>query len=1020
MGIKMDVAHIKELYQSERYQEIIKESEAFEIGQITDMEVIFRVAESYRRQENWQMSALWLERLVELNDKRRYIEKLSEAYQHMDATREHWEALLKLSRGKADNVYSMAQYQLAKCNHAKDQELYELALAAAREEYQDELFFELARLCEKVNKPEEKTYYLEKIKNNSKDKDAIVSAERMIAGGEAASPAKPGKGLGQMLSKLIKGKKERIVPETIEPYFAGVKGMQAIKEELGALYHCLQQKKGNSIQVPYNFIISGQAGSGKTMLAHIIAKILYDNDLTGEEEATEINALSLMEDLSLLEQGTVVIINNAECLWQTTSDCKDGGDENKIWLAIEPILEQACENRDHFYIFLGETQQMDSLIRNNAKLKNDVTYLKIPIYSSYELHQIGLQMIQEDGCHLSKEAAEQFYQQIRRHSALGDFANGHSIRNLVIEAKKNMGYRVAQGGNADRFEEEDFILQNDSEETLEELRGKLNSMIGLSSVKEEVEQKIIFYQERENARREGIVDEEPITLNTLLLGPPGTGKTTVARLLGKIYGQIGILPRGDIFVEVTRDGLVAGYSGQTALKVDELIKKAMGGVLFIDEAYNLVTGDHDEFGREAFNTLLTRAENYRDRLMIIMAGYEEPMRQLLAANEGMKRRFPNELYFENYTEEELNQIFRSMLHARNYSLHMDAQKSVARLIKSRMGRSDFGNAGDIRNMIDGMIQKLSVRVHHDKTDNIGVRRTICRIDVENYVGKTSEEEKTLEDYLEELDNLIGLEGVKKHIHEEIKASRIAQERARRAGVQYSPGSLHMLLTGNAGTGKTTVARLIGKIYGKAGLIKSEDVFVEIRRESLVAGYMGQTGIKVAHEVDKAKGGILFIDEAYNLVNGSHDEFGREALNTLLAPIENNRDDLMVIMAGYEHEMNQLLDNNQGLRSRMNTVLNLEDYSKEQMREIFYQKAKEGGYQVEENLESFVEDFLMREKQKAKADFGNARGVRNCYEKVIKRMNARICAMEADVLTDADLQKIPDEVLNTIRREDIEE
>ena len=119
-------------------------------------------------------------------------------------------------------------------------------------------------------------------------------------------------------------------------------------------------------------------------------------------------------------------------------------------------------------------------------------------------------------------------------------------------------------------------------------------------------------------------------------------------------------------------------------------------------------------------------------------------------------------------------------------------------------------------------------------------------------------------------------------------------------------------------------------------------------------------------------------------------------------------------------MNQLLDNNQGLRSRMNTVLNLEDYSKEQMREIFYQKAKEGGYRVEENLESFVEDFLMREKQKAKADFGNARGVRNCYERVIKRMNARICAMEADVLTDADLQKIPDEVLNTIRREDIEE
>ena len=1009
----MDAAHIKELYQNKRYQEIIEESKAYEPEQIEDIDNIYRIADSYRRQDDWKMNVRWMERLVELTDKRRYLEKLSEAYQHIDATREQWNQLAVLSSGKADNVYSMARYQYAKHNFASEQELYELALASAKEEYQDELFFELADLCGKVHKPEEKQYYLEKIRYNSRDENAARKAEQMMAGEKAVT-------MIETVKEKSASKTLRPVPETVEGYFAGVKGMQAIREELGALYHCLQQRTGNSIQVPYNFIISGQAGSGKTMLAHIIVRMLSDNGLSDAEDVVEVNALSLMEDLSLLEQGSVVIIDHAECLWQTPAEHSDGGDMNKIWLAIEPILEQACEDRNHFYIFLGETEHMDSLLRNNAKLKNYVTYLRIPIYSSYELHQIGLKMIEEDGGHLSKEAAEKFYQQIRRYSALGDFANGHSIRNLVIEAKKNMGYRVAQGGNAEQFEEEDFILQNDSRETLEELRDKLNSMIGLTSVKQEVDQKIIYYQEQENARKEGIVDDEPITLNTLLLGPPGTGKTTVARLLGKIYGEIGILPRGDIFVEVTRDGMVAGYSGQTALKVDELIKKAMGGVLFIDEAYNLVTGDHDEFGREAFNTLLTRAENYRDRLMIIMAGYEEPMRQLLAANEGMKRRFPNELYFENYTEEELDQIFYSMLHARNYSLHMDAKRSVSRLIKSRMGRSDFGNAGDIRNMIDGMIQKLSVRIHHDKAARIGARRTICRIDVESYVGKTSEDEKTLEDYLEELDLLIGLEEVKKHIHEEIKAGRIAQERARRAGVDYSPGSLHMVLTGNAGTGKTTVARLIGKIYGKAGLIKNEDVFVEIRRESLVAGYMGQTGIKVAHEVERARGGILFIDEAYNLVNGSQDEFGREALNTLLAPIENNRDDLMVIMAGYEHEMNQLLDNNQGLRSRMNTVLKLEDYSKVQMREIFYQKAREGGYQVEKGLESFVEEYLMREKQKSRTDFGNARGVRNCYEKVIKRMNARICAMEAGMPTDADLQKIPDDVLNTIRREDIEE
>lgn len=1013
----MDASYIKELYQSESYYEIIEKCKACTPEQMTDVEIIWRVAESFRKTGNQQENVLWLERLVQLEPKRRYLEKLEDAYLQTGADVRQWKQLCTLARDESENVCDMANYQCLKLNQASLTEQYYMAIKIARQRYLDELYFELVDLCEKLDKKQERSYYLDKIKSNSNDETAIRRAEKLTTEKSDVSES-DGMRDDKKVSKVGKRKIERIVPETIEPYFENVCGMQSIKEELGALYHCLRQKRSNTIHVPYNFIIAGQAGSGKTMLANIIARILYDNDLTDEPEPVEINALSLMEDLELLQQGSVTIINHAECLWHTATTENNGAETNQIWLALEPMLAEASESRSHFYIFLGETESMESLIRSNTKLKNSVTFLKIPVYSSHELHQIGLQMIRQDGYGMTKDATEQFYQQIRRYSAIGDFANGHSIRNLVIEAKKNMGYRMAAGGAEGSYEAEDFIMQDEGQETLEDLTEKLYSMIGLERVKEEVKERLVQYEEKEISRKAGIIDDEPITLNTLLLGPPGTGKTTVARLLGQIYGKMGLLPRGDIFVEVTRESLVAGYVGQTALKVDELVKKAMGGVLFIDEAYNLVTGEHDEFGKEAFNTLLTRAENYRDRLMIIMAGYEEPMRQLLAVNEGMKRRFPNELHFENYTEDELIQIFQLMLQNRNYSLHIEAQKSVARLIRSRMGRSDFGNAGDVRNMIDGLVQKLSMRVHQEKLDNIGARRTIRKIDVENYVGH-SDEEKVLEDYLDELDALIGLEDVKKHIHDEIKASKIAQERARRAGVTYSPGSLHMVLTGNAGTGKTTVARLIGKIYGKAGLIKNEDVFVEIRRESLVAGYMGQTGLKVAQEVDRAKGGILFIDEAYNLVNGAHDEFGLEALNTLLAPIENNRDDLMVIMAGYEHEMEQLLDNNQGLRSRMNTVLKLEDYNRKQMREIFYQKAKEGGYEVEPGLETIVEDYLMKEKQLARSDFGNARGVRNCYEKVVRRMNARICAMEQDSLTEEDLQKIPDVVLNTIRREDFE-
>ena len=662
---------------------------------------------------------------------------------------------------------------------------------------------------------------------------------------------------------------------------------------------------------------------------------------------------------------------------------------------------------------------MDSLIRNNSKIKNSVTYLKIPVYSGKELHQIGLQMIEKDEYKISEDAKEKFYQELRKKSVLGDFANGHTIQQVLIEAKKNLAYRVAKEGGTRCYEDRDFVMQTEQEESLDELREKLNTLVGLSTVKEEVNEKIALFEAREKNRKDGIEDEEAVSLNTLLLGPPGTGKTTVARLLGKIYGKIGILPRGDIFVEVSRDGLVAGYSGQTALKVDEVVKKAMGGVLFIDEAYNLVTGDNDEFGKEAFNTLLTRAENYRDRLMIIMAGYEEPMRQLLSANEGMARRFPHQLHFEDYNEDELMDIFYSMLSKRRYYIHADAEITVRRLIKSKMSRSNFGNAGEIRNMLEGMLQKLAMRVLNQKIEQSVDRRTIRKIDVEEYIGHETDNEKTLDDYLDELNNLTGMENVKKHILDEIKSSKIAQERARRAGVPYSPGTLHMLLVGNAGTGKTTVARLIGKIYGKAGLIKNEDGFVEIRRESLVAGYMGQTGTKVTKEVERAKGGILFIDEAYNLVNGDHDEFGKDALNTLLAPIENNRDDLMVIMAGYEEEMEELLNHNQGLRSRLNTKLTLEDYSLEDMVRIFYKKAELEGYKIEAGLEECVANYIAREQENAYPDFGNARGVRNCFEAVVKRMNARLAAKDEILLSQAQLQLLSDEEICTIRREDIE-
>lgn len=1016
---------IHEYYSKGEYGKVIELYKNVQPGEVMDWNIVNKVAESYRRLGKIKEAIPWMEQFVELKPERRFLERLNEMYLQTGAEKEKWRRLLDLSTGKSRECTAVAHYFCEKAEGADEARLEELAQKMLDEviSYHDAVYFEAAEQLDR-------TYYLKQIIARSENEANKRKAEAMLNSSD--NTVKKAAAAAPSLQRV-----KREIPQIVEELFADMVGVDVIKEEIGALYQHLQVNHNeiDRIAVPFNFVISGQAGSGKTKLANIITELLYKVGISARREPLEISAISLLESMEeILEDAPpVIIINNSEYLWSSAvQPQKDGAEKNQIWLLLEQLLEEACLGHERFFLFLGEMTAMDSLISNNSKIKNYVTYLKIPVYSGRQLHQIGLQMIEKDGYDISDDGKEQFYQELRRKSVLGDFANGHTIQQVIIEAKKNLAYRAVKEGGARCYEDRDFVMQDKQEESLEELREELNSFIGLSTVKDEVNEKIALFEEREKNRKEGNEDEEAVSLNTLLLGPPGTGKTTVARLLGKIYGQIGILPRGDIFVEVTRDGLVAGYTGQTALKVDEAVKKAMGGVLFIDEAYNLIMGDNDEFGKEAFTSLLTKAENYRDRLMIIMAGYEEPMRQLLAANEGMKRRFPHQLHFEDYDEEELMEIFCFMLEKRRYYLHTDAENAVKRLIKSKMGRSDFGNAGEIRNMLEGMIQKLAVRVLNQKIEQSVDRRTIRKIDVEEYIGRETENEKTLDDYLDELNHLTGMEGIKKHIMDEIKSSKVAQERAKRAGVAYSPGNLHMLLVGNAGTGKTTIARLIGKIYGKAGLVKNEDVFVEIRRETLVAGYMGQTGTKVIKEVERAKGGILFIDEAYNLVNDDQDTFGKEALNTLLAPIENNRDDLMVIMAGYEKEMDELLNRNQGLRSRLNTKMILEDYTIEEMVHIFYKRAELEGYQIEEGLEDCVASYLAREKEKVdaqavhysrqkkmKSEFGNARGVRNCFEAVIRRMNARLAECGEVLLSDSKLRQLSDEDISTIRRQDIE-
>ena len=248
----------------------------------------------------------------------------------------------------------------------------------------------------------------------------------------------------------------------------------------------------------------------------------------------------------------------------------------------------------------------------------------------------------------------------------------------------------------------------------------------------------------------------------------------------------------------------------------------------------------------------------------------------------------------------------------------------------------------------------------------------------------------LEDLLQELEGYVGLAAVKKEVRSLVDLVKIHQLREKN-GLPVEDLSLHMVFSGSPGTGKTTIARLMARIFRSLGIL-SKGQLVEVDRGGLVAGYVGQTALKTGKAVEKALGGVLFIDEAYALNGASGSDFGQEAIDTILKAMEDHRDDLVVIAAGYDDLMDRFIHSNPGLESRFNRFLHFQDYTPEELLEIFQMRCRKGCYTLEEPAAALVRDFL-REANRAPRSFGNARGVRNVFERVLVAQAGRLAGLE---------------------------
>jgi SpoVK/Ycf46/Vps4 family AAA+-type ATPase len=560
------------------------------------------------------------------------------------------------------------------------------------------------------------------------------------------------------------------------------------------------------------------------------------------------------------------------------------------------------------------------------------------------------------------------------------------------------------------------FVENNS---LPSLFEEFDNYVGLKNLKHSLKDFITYLDFINERKKSGIETEESMSANCIFLGNPGTGKTSIARLLGKFFKAIGLLENGHV-IEVDRADLVGEYIGETAQKTEKVINQALGGILFIDEAYSLKKerGGQD-FGQEAIDIILKRMEDYKNKFFVIAAGYPELMQNFLESNPGLKSRFTHNFTFDDYTAEELTEIFKIFANKEKYSIAKQTEVLLSERLEKSTSKPDesFGNARFVRNLFNQSKIELSKRYQSlDENEKDFSSLSTLNIEditsafaiIENRSGLEVQDKKA-DRYLNEINNLVGLEDVKITVNKiiaSIKVDRLKKERS----ITSIHKNLNSIFIAEQGSGTTTVARLYAKSLKELGRISSGQLF-EIDSSTFYGLSKIDSYLTIDEMFKKLSGNVILVNDVSASLQCSND-FSDSLLQYFLKKLYLMNDSVIAILSGTAEEIESLINSFPVLENQFPNIFSFEFYSTRQLLEIALNICQKNNYQLDEGAWQQMLELIIELKKETRKNFYNARTLKEIINKAISYQEDRILSIKD--INESDLMMITYEDLTALR------